>query len=869
MSALLAFFAKLAAGHARRHKLEAILCLLGVALGVAVVVAIDAAVDAAVASFGGAVNSFAERSTHSIFADAGTLPDSAYLTMMRKDLPFPLSPIIDRSVLARTNNGVSNNEASASSSVSLTSPREAADGTLARLIGIDVFAERSLRSFTKMQSSLDADAFRQFLTEPNAIVLVDALARRLGVRVGDVIRLTVNERRVDCPVVGIVSPTGVARSQLTNLIVADLATAQELTGLIGRLDRIDTALASPAEVQQLTAALPPGTVLRSTEQRSESLAQLIGSYRLNLAALSLMASFVAVFIVYNSMLISVRQRATTLGVLRCLGAGRAQLAGLYLAEAAGFAIFGGILGVLGGWVLARELVGYVSTTINDLYAAVRPEPVTLTAMMWAKGLGVAFVSCLLGATVPLIAAARTPPVGSFRPTDSGRRSARAAVRLLAVASLLLGISLGVYYLPGDSPIAGFVMALLVASGFALACPWVTRLACMGLNAAGRASQRLPLQMAAAGVARSLGITGVAVAATMLALSMNVGVRTMVGSFRTSLGDWLGRRFNADIFVAPELLVNHKTDATLDPRVWQWIKSQPQTQLAVANRSIDVPVDGKPALLFATDVTHTLLTLPLKSYPHKATPFDPKKDVLVSEPLAGRAHLLAGGALSLETPTGRHTFDIRGVFYDFGTERGQLILDRNTYASDWKDDAISSLHVTLKAGVDRSAVADRWNAELRSQYPVIVDSYDGVKTEAMTVFDRTFKVTEVLTWLSGGVAFCGLAGSLLALALARRRDYAILAAVGMSGRQTAGWVLGQGLLLAWVSAAVAPVAGTALAYVLAYVIQYRSFGWSIPTSPHPMLWVQTLALSTAAALVAAVYPIYRLRSSPPAGDLRRD
>jgi putative ABC transport system permease protein len=153
--------------------------------------------------------------------------------------------------------------------------------------------------------------------------------------------------------------------------------------------------------------------------------------------------------------------------------------------------------------------------------------------------------------------------------------------------------------------------------------------------------------------------------------------------------------------------------------------------------------------------------------------------------------------------------------------------------------------------------------------VVVDSFDGVKTEAMTVFDRTFKVTVVLTWLSGGVAFCGLAGSLLALALARQRDYSVLTAIGMSGRQLTGWVLGQGVLIAAASALIAPVAGTILAYVLAYVIQYRSFGWSIPTSPQPRFWVENLLLAIAASLIAAIYPVWRLRSTPPAISLRTE
>jgi putative ABC transport system permease protein len=513
------------------------------------------------------------------------------------------------------------------------------------------------------------------------------------------------------------------------------------------------------------------------------------------------------------------------------------------------------------------LVGYVATTINDLYATIRPGPVALDAAMWTKGLGVSVGSCLIGAMVPLVSASRTPPVNAFRETEHATRWAGAG--LLGTGALLIFLSYGVYLLPGDSPLAGFAMAFLTALGFALVCPWILKIGCRCVNAAARLSQLLPVQMAAGGVARSLGITGVAVAATMLAMSMNIGIRTMVSSFRGSLADWLGQRFAADVFVGPELLVNHKTDATLDPAVERWVRQQPEVQRIIEYRGIDYPIGGKSTLVTGTDVRQVLRTLPMKSVASAGANFDSRNDALVSEPLAGRMKITAGQMLTVATPTGAKRFHVYGIFYDFGTERGQLMVDRRIFAADWLDDRVNSLHVSLRPGINRMATAARWSQELRSRYPVVADSFESVKTHAMAVFDRTFKVTVVLTWLSGGVAFCGLAGSLLALALARQRDYSILAAVGMSARQTAGWVLSQGILIAWASALVAPAAGTILAYVLAYVIQYRSFGWSIPTHPEPRFWIQNFWLATAAALVAAIYPIHRLRSLRPAENLQAE
>lgn len=844
---MIGFFAKLIRGHYRRHRLEGALCLLGVALGVAVVVAIDAAVNACVQSFGGAVQSLAERSTHSLFAEDGTIADETYIGLLKQSLPYPLAPVIDRGVLVSGSG----------------------DAIVGRLIGVDVFAERSLRSYTKMGSTLDEAAFRAFLTQPNQVVLVDALARQLRASAGSTLQLTVGDRRVAVHVAGVIEPAGVARSQLTDLMLCDLATAQELTGSLGRIDRIDTILDTPEQERDLTARLPPGLVLRSTRQQSSSLGELIRSYRLNLNALSLMASFVAIFIVYNSMLISVQQRAESLGILRCLGGSRSQLAGVYFIEAIGFALLGGVAGVMGGWLLARALVGFIATTINDLYATVRPGPVELDHSMWMKGLAVSTASCVIGALIPLYRASRVPPVNAFRGTARDRASRSAAAWLLLLGGALLIAACVVWRLPGNSPVAGFVMALLIALGFAFACPWVTRLGSRLIDACSRPGQLLPLQMAASGVSRSLGITGVAVAAMMLAMAMNVGVRTMVSSFRGALGHWMDQRFRADVFIGPELTVKHKIDATLDPAVALWVRRQPEVKHLSEYRAQNIQWNGKSVFLVGTDVPFLLPTLPIKSGLRSKEAFQPATDALISEPLSGRTGLGTGDTLQIDTPTGPRRFRIYGVLYDFGAERGMIMLDHGTYAADWKDDALTSLHLTLNPGIDRAQIAARWSAILRKDYPVVVNSFDGVKGEVLAVFDRTFAVTNVLTWLAGGVAFCGLAGSLLALALARRRDYSILAAVGMSARQTAMWVLGQGLLIAWIAAAVASLAGTILAYVLAYVIQYRSFGWSIPTSPQPRFWVENLLLATLAALIATIYPVYRLRVTPPAGSLREE
>ena len=840
---------RLTRGHFRKHLLEAALCIIGVAMGVAVAVGIDGAVTASVASFRGAVESVSGSATHSITATAGALTDEQYIALARVHHPWPMTPVIDRRMTALDDDDAPH---------------------VIRLLGVDPFADSQTRPFTVFDPRGDQKAFRAFYTEPNTVVLADELADVLHASVGSDVRLNVGNRVQTVRVVAIAKITGPFRAQLEDLVIADLSTAQELANCVGQIDRIDLRLTAGQDAS-VAASLPTGLVLHSVSDRANQLEELIAAYKLNLDALSLMASFVAIFIVYNAMLVSVQQRVKTLAVLRCLGSSRTQLAGIYLIEAIAFSAAGAVLGILGGWALCAAMVGYVGDTINDLYAAIRPPAATLSGAMIIKGAIIALVSGLIGAAVPLWLATRTPPITSLRPSAQRSHSRRSAWLLVPVGAACLVMTVLLNRLPGNSPRVGFVMAFLTALGFAMLCPIATWTIATLIGGVGRGVRAVSVQMAAAGVAHGLRVTGVAVAAMMLAMAMNVALLTMVTSFRSAVLQWLDQRFRSDVFIGPELLIDYHVDSTLDPQVVRWVSQQPETaeNLLYCRRPLEL--DGVSTSLVSTEVA-TLLDdrmLPFRLAPPRGQKFDPRHDLLLSEPLAGKIKASQGDVITLDTPGGPARFKVFAVYFDFASDRGEALLDRTAYTRLWKDDGVEAIHVRLRNPANVHEVVTRWAAELEPKYPVLVHDYAHVKGETARIFDRTFRVTDVLGWMAGGVAFCGLAGALLSLSMARQQEYGVLWAIGMSGTQTALWVAFEGIIIAIVASLLASAAGTALAYLLAYVIQYRSFGWSIPMHVQPRLWGDALSWSLIAALLAAIYPIYRLRRDPPARSLRQE
>ncbi|MEM0983696.1 MAG: FtsX-like permease family protein [Planctomycetota bacterium] len=838
-------------GHVARHPLEVALALLGVVLGASVVVGIDAAVEACVSGFRATVTDLAGDSTHRIVSRSGPLRDEDFVELRVNNATMPLTPVIDRRV------GV----------------ESSATPLRARLVGIDVFTYRSLDSLESLDEQLSDDAFERFQTVPGTVLLVDRLAERLGVDAGDSIAIDGGTAVESVEVVGVFTLEEPAASSAPDLIVADIATAQELTGSMGTLDRIETRIDEAFTDERISAALPGHLELRSTGEAAGRLEELIEAYRLNLLALSMMASFVAVFIVYNASLVSVNRRRETLAILRCVGASPKDLALVFLLEAAVLGVLGAVIGVLLGRGLAAVFVRLISGTLEDLYAAVSPGELSIGVLTLAKGAAVAIGSALLGAAIPVISASRVPPVSAMGSTTTARRSG-AWVRVLTacgVTSFVFAAALWIS--PDTSIIGGYAIAASVWLGFALVTPglaglaarvaaWLSRLAPMGRG--------LPALLAASDVRRSLGVTGIAVAAMMLAMAMNVAILTTVGSFRTTVLNWLDGRYRSDLYIAPELAVEERVPSTLDPALAESIALHPQARDVLFYRHVDATVEDRPILLTATDLglTESQDLLPLVGE-SLAEPFDAGRHVFLSQPLAIKLGRAIGDTVSFATPAGPWEATVRGVFHDFVADRGTALVDLGTYRARWGDTQVNAAHVTLVDGITTSDGQAAWNAEFGGDYPIVVHNHGNLRAEARRIFDRTFRITDVLGWLSGLVALCGLTGALLALTTARRREFAVLLAVGASPVQLAVRVASEGLIIALVAVGLAIAAGSALGEILAGVIQFRSFGWTIETAAQPMSWAQALAFALVGAVAATLLPFRILSGAAPSEGLRSE
>lgn len=721
------------------------------------------------------------------------------------------------------------------------------------------------------------------LTSPGAVLLSAETAAELGLKPGDTLTLRVGSQRRQAVLAGTLLPSDeLSRRALADLAVADISTAQELLGQVGRLSRIDLLVpegpAGEATLARVRAALPPEASVLPAAARTQILEQMTRAFDLNLSALSLLALLVGMFLIYNTMTFSVVQRRALIGTLRAVGVSRREVFALVLSEAALLGLVGTALGLPLGILLARGMVRLVSQTINDLYFTVAVRDLAIAPLTLGKGAFLGLGATLLAGLPPAWEATTAPPraVLSRSHLEAGAR--RAAPRLALGGLVALALGLGLLLLPSQELLPSFAALLAIVIGCALLTPMaVVGLLALLRPALGRVWGVLG-RLAARGVVAALSRTAVAIAALTVAVSVTVGVGVMVDSFRATVVSWLETALQADVYVSAPGLVSNRPDQTLDPALVARLSSAPGVAVANTYRRATVTSPEGPVELIALRLQTGPDGLPdLRGNLYRFKEGNPRTvwraftsegAAIVSEPYAYRHHLTVGSRLRLQTDLGEREFPVAGVFYDYGSDQGVVMLSRSTYDQLWDDRGVSSLGIYAAAGVQAGDLVSSLRA-LAGDSDVLIRSNRALRAASLEVFDRTFAITGVLRLLATLVAFVGVLSALLALQLERARELGVLRASGLTPRQLWGLVSAQTGLMGLAAGLLSLPVGLALAAVLIFVINRRSFGWTLQMAVAPEVLGQALLLAVAAALLAGVYPAWKMARTSPAAALREE
>ena len=842
--------------HAWRRPAQSIFFIIGVGLGVAMIVAIDLATGAANRAFTISTEAVAGKTTHQIVGGPSGLDESIYVTL-RQQLGYRLSaPIVEGYITA-----------------------EELDMQPMRLLGVDSFAESPFRNYLNDDNTSfsDNNGFTAFIVQPNTVLLSAGLAHQYNLKVGDFIHIQVGGGRETLQIVSMLkSDEKNEQRGLDGLLITDIGTAQEVLGKVGTLDRIDLIIPEGTQgegiLKRITATLPPGA--RIDQPTDSTVEEMTAAFRLNLTALSMLALLVGMFLIYNTVVFSVVQQRPVLGSLRALGVTRSQIFSIILSEAGLLGVIGTVLGLGLGYLLGRGAVQMVTTNINDLFFVVTVRRIDFPPLTLLKGAVIGIAAALIAAALPAYEATNVPPASAIRRSNIEERARTALywVSGIGVGVLLMGTAL---LIPEWHLVITFVGIFAIIIGISLLTPILT----LGLmhilsrlnSVAGKFFNAL-IRLAIRDITRSLSRTSVAIAALMVAVSVIIGVGLMISSFRLTVEQWLTDLLQADIFVSAPSLISDPTTFPLADGVVEKLETFPGVVQIATSRLVDVSAGDLGMIQLAAvsmdiagEKRHYKTAVGDLATTWKALEAG---GLIINEPMSNRFKLGIGDEVILLTDQGEQQFPIVAVAYDFDVQPGALIADA-VYRTYWDDVNLSSAALFVESGVDVDAKINELRAAFAGEAELVIRSSRGLREHSLAIFDRSFSITVALQMLATLVAFIGILSALMSLQLERHREIGTLRAVGMTPRQLWRLTLVETGLMGTTAGILAMPTGFVLAVILIYIINLRSFGWTLQMYLQPVYFLQALGVALVAALLAGVYPAWRVGRMQPADALREE
>ena len=858
--------------HALQRPFRALLSIAGVALGVLASVGIGTANIQVLRSFEQAVTTVAGPATLEIAGRDLGVDESAITAVRAVEGVVSAAPVIEESVV-----------------VAQGEPR----GQALQILGLDLLAEVGTRGFQIPQA--DAGVALETLLAPDALYLGRQVAADWNLGVGSIVEVTAGGRLVRLRVVGLIHNQASRSSLWDRLAIMDIAAAQLLFQSIGRLDRIELVTTPDRPLDDIVASvraiLPPHLVVQRPAQRTKQVENMVWAFQLNLSVMSWVGLLVGMFLIYNTIAFAVAQRRREIGIYRALGMTERRVAGLFLVEAGLLGLLGGLLGGLGGVWLAGSLVSLVSRTISDLYAPVASGGLilsmdTLTFVAVAKGVLLGTLVSMVGALGPSVEAGRTVTVRALAPGDyESTQQLRAG--LWGWISLVLLVLAGLCSLMGpvgDLPLFGYLATICLLG--ALSCLAPLCIQALGMRRLRQESKTMMLGgslrlIAADQAARHTGRNAVTVSALMVGLSIMIGVAVMVRSFRDTVEIWVDETVMADLIVAPQSWLQGKQAGQASralPGTWRSTLSAIDGIAAVDTlREVYVDVAGQPVALVSRDLRlHAQRSRYLMLHGDSSAALQRAAEtggVLLSEVLANRLRLREGEKVTITTPAGLTAVSVEGIFYDYATDGGKMVMDRTWYQRQWHDDRVTVFSIYLAAGADaehvrQSIVTHVAGLDGVTVTPLVIRNHE-LRQEILEIFDRSFVLTYVLEAIAVLVAMLGIVNTLVTAVLERRREFATLRAIGASTRQVERLVLWEAAYLGLIGAVLGIVGGLLLALVLIHVINKQSFGWTIQMTVPGGVILQAVGLAITAALVAGYWPARWAARQPVVEGLREE
>lgn len=742
---------------------------------------------------------------------------------------------------------------------------ESSTGEVVEILGTDLLQDSGIRDFSLKTVEPNLKGLLPIIMDPTGIVLPEKFIPGTQFQPGDSIRFLINGQPRDLKVTAVLENKGIAKALNGNFAMMDIAAAQLALNKLGKLDRIDVEFLKDKNFdrmqKKIAAVLPDFLSIDRPDRKNKQVEKMLRAFQYNLTALSFVALLVALYLIYNMIALSVVRRRMEIGTLRALGATPTLIALVFFLEAGIIGTAGSFLGIGFGYYFAQFSLDAVTLTINNLYA---PSYVTEVDFHWGEmwpyvilGIGLSLVSAL----IPAYDAAKTPPTLVMRRGSYDLKLFRGNRKLNLSACLTIFLSAGCTQLPAinNFPYFGFLSVFLLILGLSLLSPSALLLARRLLHGSCKKLFGGEGLLASMNLSQNVGRNSLAVSSLAIAFMMVISMSIMVHSFRTTVIVWIDQTLRADLFVRIAGGRDIDYQYTLPSDRVKQLKQIPGIAAIDQFRAIDISYNDKPVVLATGDFSV------LSQYGNLVVKTGPPAQELgqwmvghnraiVSEAFSIKHKVKVGDHLHLTTPGGPLDLGIIAVYFDYSRERGYIILDRTTFLKYYKDAAINSFIIYLADKNQLANVRKNVLTSIGKDYQLVIRSNAELKKDVLDVFDRTFAITYALEIIAIGVAVLGLFNTLISLILERKREVGILRFLGAFKEQVKRVVLIEAGILGLIGSGIGLIAGIIVSYILIFVINKQSFGWTIQVHfPYLFILLTTLlfwVVSTSAGLYPA-------------------
>ena len=729
------------------------------------------------------------------------------------------------------------------------------------ILGIEFLNDSLLRLY-KIQGGLDAKTVLTMSFVPNGILIADSFAARNGLKVGSPITVETNRGTQTLRVTGLLEDAGPVRTLSGRFGVMELHTAQRLFRRPGLVDRIEVAGASRAQLE----AACPGFEVESIVALSSMVQDALSRVQA-LVIVSVIALLVGLFIIYNTVQVSIVERVKDIGIIRALGATRSQVLSLLLLEWMVLGLLGSVMGVVLGYLLARQMLGVTARAVNALIPLVTLTQTTFPPLAVVSALIVGIGTTLVGAYGPAWHALGIPAIEAVRPHTYRLAKSYWLLFVRGLVMTVVGVALVSQIL--RYPYAGLASVGLIFWGVAMMLPQLVIKLAHAVRELFRKLSSVEGFLAADNMVKFPQRTALTIVTLGGALGMMVATAALVDGLRIASTRWLVQAFPFDFAITSNNLMSSLYSQHTVPRALvDQVRKVDGVTSACAFRTAFSDYHDKDILVMGIETVPYVEMQHQKRIGRWARPFAQPENLsklrsgqglFVSENLAYFFNLRAGDRITLKTPSGPHSAVILQTLEDYSWPHGVVIMDFDVWTNLWKDDDITYIGIGVQRGVSTELLRERIEATLKGLSSVYLYTMEEIRRIGREILDQTVAVANIQVLIAIFIGSLGIVNTLLISVLQRSREIGLLRAVGMTRGQVARTVVLEGILMALVGSMVGLAEG-----LLGGWVPVRYFELSITGYLTPIVvpWghaVVALVIAVSVGIVASLVPARRAAS----------